>query len=184
MVETISLGTPTGRDCMTRVLRAVPREPPIESTPPTRPSFSRLRRMMLAPSAMVTRACALSPFWISASILLPAALAICWRLTSAGMVGPSSTPVSITSAVPPSAQTRSRRNATSGPLVSSEPRMTTCWVMNSFPTGYETSMPCCSRSAAMSARPSFSSVSRLGMPVSVFQPWTVYHASFIGSRMS
>ena len=125
IVETISLGTPTGSARMASAAIDVLPEPPAASTPSQRPSAYRRSTTAVAPRAIVSTACPRSPAARRASTSAPAAAATSSRLTSGATSGGPMIPASTRIVPTPAACRRSRRNAYSRPFVSSVPTSTT-----------------------------------------------------------
>ena len=103
MVETISLGTPTGRACIAAVAIAVLPEPPADRTPWIRPSSYRRRASAAAAPAMAPIAAPRSPAAPSAATSTPVAAPTSSRVMSGSTRGGSSVPTSASSTSTPAA---------------------------------------------------------------------------------
>ena len=125
MVDTISLGTPTGSARMASAAIEVLPDPPAARTPSQRPSAYSRSTTAVAPRAMASTAWPRSPAARSASTSAPAAAPTSSRVTSGSTSGGPMIPASTRIVRTPSACRRSRRNAYSRPFVSSVPTSTT-----------------------------------------------------------
>src|SRR5918999_2700217 len=121
MVETISLGTPTGRACIAAVAIAVLPEPPADRTPWIRPSSWRRRASAAGAPAMAPMAAPRSPAAPSAATSTSVAAPTSSRVMSGCTPGGSSVPTSASSTSDPCPRSRSRRKSSSSPFVSSVP---------------------------------------------------------------
>ncbi len=124
-VETINLGTPTGRARMAWAASAVPPDPPRATAPSSFPASHSRASVLAAPAAIVVTAAPRSPAAHSSGSDTPAAAAT----ASASMSTPATsvpwTPQSTSNVPTPVSLTRSRRNRYSAPLVSNVPSSTT-----------------------------------------------------------
>ena len=137
MVDTRSLGSPTGSPAMTCAAIDEPPEPPAASTPPTRPRATRSATTAAAPRPIAVTARPRSAACRSSARLVPAAAAT--ASPSMSGVSPSGSPVpaSITITSAPAARSRPARNAKSGPLVSRVPTRATAAMLSSPPAASE-----------------------------------------------
>src|SRR4051794_5911261 len=120
-VETISLGTPTGRSRIACAAIDELPEPPTAATPSSRPSACSRASTEAAPLPMAATAAPRSPARASSEWSAPPARATSSRDTSASTCGSPSTPQSTSSTSAPASRTRPRRKPYSIPLVSSVP---------------------------------------------------------------
>ena len=131
IVETMTLGTPSGSARIAAVPTVVPPEPPIASTPRSSPRSLMSDSADAAPFAMTSMAAARFPAWRSSARSPPPRCAVSAALTSGTIAGSSLTPKSRSRTAIPSASSSPRRNRASSGLVSSEAIRTTaaliCW---------------------------------------------------------
>src|SRR5918999_3303332 len=121
MVETISLGTPTGRACIAAVAIAVLPEPPADRTPWIRPSSYRRRASAAAAPAIAPIAAPRSPASASAAGSTPVSAPTSSREMSGSTLAGSSVPTSASTTSTPAPRRRERMNSSSSPFVSSVP---------------------------------------------------------------
>ena len=105
MVDTITLGTPTGSLRMPAVAIAVPPEPPMEKTPSKRPLAYSVGKSFSTPRVMVSVAKARSFFSAMVDISISTAAATSVLVTS-GMVCGSNTPQWMVMVLMPSSSKR------------------------------------------------------------------------------
>ena len=122
MVETITLGTPTGRARMAGVAREVPPLPPMERMPSSLPRAKSSGTSFSAPRAITSMASPRSFLAASAARSTPTAAATSALLTS-GVNRGSKTPVWMQRVWRPAASIRSLMYLNSFPLVSNVPRI-------------------------------------------------------------
>src|SRR4051812_47338531 len=130
-VETISLGTPTGRSRIACAAIDELPEPPTAATPSSRPSACSRASTEAAPLPMAATAPPGPPARASSEWSAPPARATSSRDTSASTCGSPSTPQSTSSTSAPASRTRPRRKPYSIPLVSSVPTRTTVAISGS-----------------------------------------------------
>ena len=133
MVDTSSLGKPTGSAAKTWAAIDEPPEPPADSTPCTRPWAARTATTAAAPRPISVTARPRSPAARSAARPVPAAAATVSPSTSGASPAGSPVPASTVTTSAPAARSRAARNAKSGPLVSKVPTRATAATLSSPP---------------------------------------------------
>ncbi len=142
-VETITLGTPTGRTRIPAVAMDVPPLPPMPRIPSSLPSSYSLRTMTAMPVAIVFIASSLCSPERKNAMSPPPALATSSRPMSGSKTGSPRTPKSTIRVLSPCFSMRSLTKANSSPFVSSEPTRTTVFPILEppFRAAYTTRLP-------------------------------------------